>query len=93
MIEKTELEELKERLRNGAGLIVDDVGGVQINLVLLDEAVEAIEYFEFELKCVTDERDAARAEVSHLTQERDAAKANVECANDRIKMLQNEVRW
>jgi hypothetical protein len=65
------MTDIVARLRNGAGLIVDDVGGVQINLVLLDEAADEIEQLRME-------RDEARAESS--------------CANDLVRLLQNEVR-
>jgi hypothetical protein len=75
MSEKTDIT---ERLRNGAGLIVDEVGGVQINLVLLNEAADEIDSLRFELMVITEERDAARAESS--------------CAHDQVKQLQNEVR-
>jgi hypothetical protein len=53
----SEHTDIVERLRNGAGLILDDVGGVQINLVLLDEAADEIEQLRME-------RDEARSEAS-----------------------------
>jgi hypothetical protein len=75
MSEKTDIT---ERLRNGAGFIVDEVGGVVVNLKLLDEAADEIDYLRFELQWARDERDQARAESS--------------CAHDQVKQLQNEVR-
>jgi hypothetical protein len=91
MSEKTDIV---ERLRNRDGLLIDEPdGGYSIHFALLDEAINRIEYLEFELRCVKDERDAALADVAHLTQERDAARAGEACANDIAKMLRNEVRW
>jgi uncharacterized coiled-coil DUF342 family protein len=89
MSEKTDIT---ERLRNGAGFIVDDVGGVVVNLKLLDEAADEIDSLRFEVSILTDERNAAIAETHHLTQERDAARAESSCAHDQVKQLQNEVR-
>jgi uncharacterized coiled-coil DUF342 family protein len=88
----SETTELVERLRNGAGIVLDEVGGIHTNIALLDEAANRIEYLEFELGCVTDERDKALNEVSVLTQERDEARAESSCAHDQVKQLQNEVR-
>jgi hypothetical protein len=75
MSEKTDIT---ERLRYGAGFIVDEVGGVQINLALLNEAADEIDSLRFELETARNERDEARAESS--------------CAHDQVKQLQNEVR-
>jgi hypothetical protein len=88
----SETTELVERLRNGAGIVLDEVGGIHTNIALLDEAANRLEYLEFELGCVRDERDAALTEISVLTQDRDAARADASCAHDRINLLQNEVR-
>jgi hypothetical protein len=61
-------------------------------MLLHNEAADEIDSLRFELKCVTEERDAALNEVSVLTQDRDAARADASCAHDRINLLQNEFR-
>jgi hypothetical protein len=89
MSEKTDIV---SRLRNGAGVCLDEVGGITLNIALLNEAADEIDSLRFELTCVTEERDAALNEISVLTQDRDAARADASCAHDRINLLQNEVR-
>jgi uncharacterized coiled-coil DUF342 family protein len=87
MSEKTDIV---ERLRNWKSMSAS-IPGTTLTL-LHDEAVNRIEYLEFELEAVTDERDAALNQVSQLTQERDEARAESSCAHDQVKQLQNEVR-
>jgi hypothetical protein len=58
----SEITDIVARLRNGAGLIVDDVGGIEINLVLLDEAADEIEQLRLE-------RDKANQQIALLQNE------------------------
>jgi hypothetical protein len=56
------------------------------------EAANRIQYLEFELMILTEERDVALNQASQLMQERDEARAESSCAHDQVKQLQNEVR-
>jgi uncharacterized coiled-coil DUF342 family protein len=87
MSEKTDIV---ERLRGWESRSAS-MPGTTLTL-LHDEAINRIEYLEFELGEVRDERDKALNEVSQLTQERDEARAESSCAHDQVKQLQNEVR-
>jgi hypothetical protein len=66
MSEKTDIV---ARLRNGAGLILDDVGGVQINLGLLDEAADEIEQLRMERDKAREESSCANDQVNKLMNE------------------------